>query len=207
MFIWRTDVEAEASVLWPTWCGELTHLQRPWCWERLRAGVEGDNRGWDGWIASPTQWTWVWVDFGNWWWTGRPGLLWFMGLQIVGHDWVTELNWIFLKRSLAFPIILFSSIFLHWSLRKTFFSLLAILWNSAFKWVYLCFSPLPLASLFYSAILKASSDNSFAFLHFFFLEMVLITASCTVSQTSIHSASDTLSIRSNPLNLSVTSAV
>ena len=76
-----------------TWCEELTHLKRSWCWERLRAGGEGDNRGWDGWMASPTQWTWVWVDSGTWWWTGRPGVLWSMGLQRVGHDWVTELNW------------------------------------------------------------------------------------------------------------------
>ena len=71
---------------------------------------------------------------------------------------------IFLKRSLVFPIILFSSISLHWSLRKAFFSLLAILWSSAFKWVYLSFSPLPLVSLLSSAICKASPDNHFAFL-------------------------------------------
>ena len=76
-----------------TWCEELTHLKRPWCWERLRAGGEGDDRGWDGWMASLTQWTWVWVDSGSWWWTGRPGVLWFMGSQRVGHDWATELNW------------------------------------------------------------------------------------------------------------------
>ena len=76
-----------------TWCEELTHLKRPWCWERLRAGGEGSDRGWDGWMASPTWWTWVWVDSGSWCWTGRPGLLWFMGLQSVGHDWATELNW------------------------------------------------------------------------------------------------------------------
>ena len=63
------------------------------CWERLRAGGEGDDRGWDGWMASPTQWTWVWVDSGSWWWTGRPGMLWFMGSQRVGHDWPTKLNW------------------------------------------------------------------------------------------------------------------
>ena len=75
-----------------TWCVELTHQKRPWCWERLRAGGEGDNRGWDGWMASPTRWTWVWVDSGSWWWTGRPGVLWFMGSQGVRHDWVTELN-------------------------------------------------------------------------------------------------------------------
>ena len=77
-----------------TWCKELTHLKRPWCWEWLRAGGEGYNRGWDGWMASPTWWTWVWVDSGSWWWTGRPGMLRFMGSQRVRHDWVTELNWI-----------------------------------------------------------------------------------------------------------------
>ena len=77
-----------------TWCEELTHLKRPWCWERLRAGGEGDDRGWDGWMASPTWWTWICMDFGSLWWTGRPGVLQFMGSQGVGHDWVTELNWI-----------------------------------------------------------------------------------------------------------------
>ena len=76
-----------------TWCGELTHLKRPWCWERLRAGGEGDDRGWNGRMASPTQWTWVWVDFRSWWRTGRPGVLRFMGSQRVRHDWVTEQNW------------------------------------------------------------------------------------------------------------------
>ena len=100
---------------------------------------------------------------------------------------------IFLKRSLVFLILLFSSISLHWSLKKAFLSLLAILWNSAFRWVYLSFSPLPLASLLFSAICKAFSDNHFAFLHFFFLGMVLITASYTVSWTSIHSSSGILS--------------
>ena len=75
------------------WCQELTHWKRPWCWEGLGAGGEGDDRGWDGWMASPTQWTWVWVDSGNWWWTGRPGMLKFMGLQRVRHEWAAELNW------------------------------------------------------------------------------------------------------------------
>ena len=70
----------------------VTYLKRPRCWERLRAGGEGDDRGWDGWMASPTQWTWVGVDSGSWWWTGRLVLLRFMGSQRVGHDWVTELN-------------------------------------------------------------------------------------------------------------------
>ena len=83
---------------------------------------------------------------------------------------------IFLKRSLFIPILLFSSISLHCSLRKTFLSLLAILWNSTFRQIYVSSAPLPLPSLLFSAIYKASSDNHFAFLHFFFLGMVLITA-------------------------------
>ena len=76
-----------------TSCKELTHWKRLWCWEGLGAGGEGDDRGWDGWMASLTRWTWVWVHSGSWWWIGRPGVLWFMGSQRVGHDWATELNW------------------------------------------------------------------------------------------------------------------
>ena len=76
-----------------TWCEELTHLKRPWFWERLKVGGEGDDRGWGGWMASPTQWTWVWVSSRSWRWTGRPGVLQSMRSQRVGHDRVTELNW------------------------------------------------------------------------------------------------------------------
>ena len=72
---------------------EPTYLKRPWCWERLKVGGEGDNRGWDGWMASRTQWTWVWVNSRSWWWTGRPGVLQSTGSQRVAHDWATELNW------------------------------------------------------------------------------------------------------------------
>ena len=64
-----------------TWCEELTYLKRPWCWQRLKARGEGDDRGWDGWMASPIRWTWVWVNSGSWWWTGRPGMLQSKGLQ------------------------------------------------------------------------------------------------------------------------------
>ena len=91
VFIGRSDVETETPLLWPP-DAELTRWKRPWCWERLRAEGEGDDRGWDGWMASPTQWTWVWVGSGSWWWTGRPGVLQFMGSQRVGHDWATKLN-------------------------------------------------------------------------------------------------------------------
>ena len=67
-------------------------FEKTWCWEWLRAGGEGDNRGWDGWMTSPTQWTWVWVNSRSWWWTGRPGVLRFLELQRVGHNWATELT-------------------------------------------------------------------------------------------------------------------
>ena len=72
---------------------EPTHWNRPWCWERLRAGGKGDGRRRDGGIASPMWRRWIWVSCGSWWWTGRPGMLQSMGLQRVGHDWMTKLNW------------------------------------------------------------------------------------------------------------------
>ena len=75
-----------------TWWEELTHWRRPWCWERLKAGGEVHDRGWDGLMASLTRWTWVWASSGSWWWTGKPGMLQSMGLQRVRYDWVTELN-------------------------------------------------------------------------------------------------------------------
>ena len=86
MLNWNSNILA-------TWCKELTHLNRPWCWERLTAGGQGDNRRWDGWMVSPARWTRVWVDSRSWWWTGRPGVLHFMGSQRVRHDCWTELNW------------------------------------------------------------------------------------------------------------------
>ena len=76
------------------WCEELTHWKRPWCWERSRAAGEGDDRGWDGWRASLTQWTWAWASSGSWWRTGKPGMLQSMASLRVGYDWVTELNWL-----------------------------------------------------------------------------------------------------------------
>ena len=93
IFIGRTDVEAATPILWPPGVNNWLHLKRPWCCERLKAGGEGDNRGWDGWMSSLTQWTWVWVNSQRWWWTGKPGVRQSMGLQRVRHDWVTELNW------------------------------------------------------------------------------------------------------------------
>ena len=92
IFIGRTHAEAEAPIPWLS--EELSHWKRPWCWERLKkAGGEGDNRGWDGWMASLTQWTWVWASSGSYWWAGKAGVLQFMVLQRVRCNWVTELKW------------------------------------------------------------------------------------------------------------------
>ena len=92
-FLWKEWCWSWNSSTLATLCEELTHWKRLWCWKGLGAGGEGDDRGWDGWMASLTRWTWVWVNSGSWWWTGRPGVLRFMGSQRVGHDWATELNW------------------------------------------------------------------------------------------------------------------
>ena len=86
-FLWREWCWSWNSSTLATSCEELTHWKRPWCWEGLGAGGEGDDREWDVWIATPTQWAWVWVNSGSWWWTGKPGVLWFMGSKRVGHDW------------------------------------------------------------------------------------------------------------------------
>ena len=92
IFIGRTDAEAETPILWlpdaKNWLIEKTLILG-----KIESGRRRDDRGWDGWMASPTRWTWVWVSSRSWWWTGKPGLLQSMGSQRVGHDWVTELNW------------------------------------------------------------------------------------------------------------------
>ena len=92
-----------------TWCKELTHWKRPQCWERVKAGGEGDDTEWDGWMASLTWWTSVIANSGSWWWTGRPGVLQSMRSQRVGHDWATELNWCGI-----FPNQGSNPCFLHW---------------------------------------------------------------------------------------------
>ena len=89
VFFGRTYAEAETPILWPPDAKKLTCYKRPWCWERLKTGGEGDDRGWDGWMASLTRWTWVLVSSGRWWRIGKPGVLQSMGLQRVGHDLVT----------------------------------------------------------------------------------------------------------------------
>ena len=92
IFIGRINAEAETPILLATWCEELTHWKRPWCWEKLKVWGEGDERGWDGcMVVSPTWWTWAWANCGSGWWTGRPGVLQSMGSHRVRHDWATEL--------------------------------------------------------------------------------------------------------------------
>ena len=84
----KLELQYFGHLMWRT-----NSLEKALMLGKLKAGGEWDDKGWDGWMASPTQWTWVWVDSGSWWWTGRPGMLWFMGSQRVGHSWATELNW------------------------------------------------------------------------------------------------------------------
>ena len=106
-FFGSNDAEAEwnSSTL-ATSCEELTYWKRLWCWEALGAGGEGDDRGWDGQMASWTRCTCVWVNSGRWWWTGRPGRLEFVGLQRVRHNWATELNWRVNKNPTPAPVSL-----------------------------------------------------------------------------------------------------
>ena len=106
------------NIHWKDWCWswnsntlvtrykKLTHWQRPWCWERLKVGGKGDNRGWDGWLTSPTRWTWVWVSSGSWWWTWWPGMLQSLGSQSCSYT-TEQLNWTEKMRnaSLLFIII------------------------------------------------------------------------------------------------------
>ena len=99
-----------SSNIWAIWCEELTHWKRPWCCGWLKAGGEGDNRGWDGWIGSPARWTWVWVNPESWWWAGRPGVLQSMVSQRVAHNWATELNWTEWRVALARKLLQISRV-------------------------------------------------------------------------------------------------
>ena len=92
IFIGRTDDKAETPILWPPYAKNWLIWKFPWCWERLKAGGEGDDREWDGWMALQMQWMWVWVHSRSWWWTGKPGMLKSIGSQRVRHDWATELT-------------------------------------------------------------------------------------------------------------------
>jgi len=117
----RTDGENETPIILATWCEELTHWKNPWCWERLKAEGEEGGRGWNVWMTSPIQWTWVWANSGRWWRTGRPGMLQSMGLQRVGHNLVTEQQ----QRLFTDSMTLLS--FFLISLQKSYFSPLTLI--------------------------------------------------------------------------------
>ena len=94
---WKDQCSSWSSNILATPCKEPNYWKRLWCWKRLNAG-EGDDRGWDDWMASPTLWTWIWASFRSWWWAGNPGVLQSMESQRVRYDWATELNWTELRR-------------------------------------------------------------------------------------------------------------
>ena len=127
VFTGRTDVEAETPIFWPpgakSWLiGKDPDAGKDWGQEEKGTIV--------GWMASPTQWTWVWVDSGSWWWTGRPGVLRFMGSQRVGHDWTTELNWIYCI------LLIHSSVDRHWAVSAVSLFWTTLLWTLTYK--FLC---------------------------------------------------------------------
>ena len=126
--IGRTDVEAETPIFWPP------DVKSWLIWKDLDAGKDWGqiDRGWDGWMASPTQWTWVWAKSRSWWWTGRPGVLWFMGSQRVRHEWVTELNWALLKLPPEYQQNLVLSLHVYCSLPPG--------WGCAYLWFDFCVS-------------------------------------------------------------------
>ena len=137
ILILRTDTEAEAPILWPldvkNW-----HWKRPWCWERLKAGGGGDNRGWHGWMASLIWWTWVWASSGSWWWTGKPDVCSPWGSQRVGHDWTTKLNKSF-KVSSPQKVHLYHQVFIGFSYRYSQCpSLIVICIFSPSNCLYIC---------------------------------------------------------------------
>ena len=118
IFLGRTDVEAETPIFWPPDVKSWLTAKDPEIWESLKTGGEGDDRRWDSWMTSPTQWTWVWVNSGSWWWTGRADVLRFMGSQRVGHNWATELtDWT------EAHVSLFSSTVTNSSFRRQWISL------------------------------------------------------------------------------------
>ena len=189
---WKDWCWSSNSNTLSTWCEELTHWKRLWCWERLRAGGEGDDRGWDGWMASPTRWTWVWVDSGSWWWTEMPSVLQFMGSQRVGHDWVTELNWTW-SMNIGTNSCLLSGLCISIVGFKLRWVLLFILW--AFVFLYLKFMNLRFPSsswpffFFFHIFLEYQSLSCFSILFYlctqFFLQCTFYCFSLLYSLLSI----------------------
>ena len=136
----------------------------------IGAGGEGDARGWDGWMASLTWWTWVWVNSRSWWWTGRPGTLRFMGLQRVGHDWVTELNWILSFEILGFlPIQPILDSLGHQNIHQTLLCLPLSFWfifegTVLLSWLTLHSHPTPALGLLPTNVAQSKAQKQSSFL-------------------------------------------
>ena len=138
VFIGRTDSEAETPVFLATSCEELTHWKRLWCWEGLGAGGEGDDRGWDGWMVSLTRWTWVWVNSRSWWWTGRPGMLRFMGSQSRTRpsDW-SDLIWPLFNSQILFFLYFKLERINLWTSLTIIISKCNLIPEETYKWIRL----------------------------------------------------------------------
>ena len=142
-----------------TWCEDPTHWKRPWCWERLRAEGEGGDRVWDGWMASPTQCTWIWANSGRWWSTGKPVVLQFMGLQRVGH--ALEQSWFLYMLSIIGQVYYyFFCIWISNSSNPFFRKTLFLYWITFVTcpelFDYICVGPV-LDSLFLSSYLSTNT--------------------------------------------------
>ena len=141
---WKDWCWSWNSNLLATWSEELTHLKRPWCWERLKAGGEGDDRGWDDWMALLSQWTWIWVNSGSSRWTGRAGVLQSMGSQRVRHDWATELNWTNSRKNIIQMLTFYTTSrtvtpLVHWSKTCWTWDLafyLIVMWLQRNSWTF-----------------------------------------------------------------------
>ena len=186
VFIGRTDAEAETPMLWPPDAKNWLLWKVKGCWEKLKVGGEGPDRGWDGWMASPIQWTWVWINSGSWRWTRRPGMLKSRGSQRVGHDWATELNWKCkcLNQNISNVALLTHCSNIHCINKFLLWKFYLLMWNeqncSSNKWplfsvhfiVRSAKIPTYLLALFYVLTLKQcfiSDSELFTFLHCWFL--------------------------------------
>ena len=137
IFTRRIDAEAEAPVLMATWCEEQTDWKGPWCLERLKTGGEGDDRGWDGWMASQNRWTWVWASYWSWWLTGKPGMLQSMGSERVEYDWTTRLTGLVLISSSFVKDLPFAHL-KKWSYLIDLWDFIYIyIWVEVLCWIYI----------------------------------------------------------------------
>ena len=165
IFIGRPDAEAETPILWPADTKNWLTGKHPYAgkdWRQEKGMTENEMVGWTRWL---TRWTWVWESSGSWWWTRKPGVLWFMGLQIVGHDWATELNW-----TEALSLVLGQCFLLGW---------LFIVFLSIGIWWYSSAS----AEVFSFQDIKQTQDSS-QVVHIFYMGNILLGLLLVTAATS-----------------------